>query len=85
LLFKDNIEISDLTDQDSISMIKKPTSILTKNGEDGLYFNSNGIWVKDNLVARYSTPLAKVIWYPDKKHLVFQQNDEIRILELNGK
>jgi hypothetical protein len=48
---------------------------------------SNGyeIWVGEKLVTRFSEPILNVSWYPDLSHIIFQEGNEIRVIDKNGK
>jgi len=84
ILFKDQITPADLKDESKISLINLPTDVLASNAPDQLLYNNYEIWVGDNLVTRFSTAIKKAIWYPDLAHIVYQQGDEIRIIETTG-
>ncbi|MFA7254198.1 MAG: hypothetical protein WC107_06645 [Patescibacteria group bacterium] len=84
VLFKKEIEISELIDQRKIAILNEPVSLLAQKSENGLFMNSNEIWVGNQLVTRFSTQLKKVIWYSDMYHIVFQAGNEIRVIEKNG-
>lgn len=49
-----------------------------------LYFSGGEIWYKDKLVTRLSQEIKNAIVYPDKAHIVFQVDGEIRIVEATG-
>ena len=53
----------------------------TKN--QGIEIKDSEIWVDDQIVARFSTPILNAIWYNDN-HILFQKNDEIRVIEKDG-
>jgi hypothetical protein len=84
ILFKDNIAANNLTDQKKIDFLNTPSNVLADNSSKKLTNNSYEIRVDDDLVTRLSTQIQKVIWYPDLYHIVYQQGDEIRIIESNG-
>ncbi len=84
VLFKSNIEPQVLTDQGKISLINAPLDVLAANSPGQLQFNSYEIWIDQNLVTRFAEPIQNAIWYPDTAHVVYQQGDEIRVIEING-
>jgi len=46
--------------------------------------NDNEIWFNDVLVTRFSGKVKNVVWHPDLKHIFFQIDNEIRIMEPDG-
>jgi len=49
-----------------------------------LKINGSEIYYQDKLVSRFSQDIAAAIIYPDDNHLIFQQADEVRVIELDG-
>lgn len=84
-LFRTNVVLSDLTDQSKINYLNTPTSILIENAPKGLTYNDYEIWIADKIVARFSLNISSVSWYPDNKHVVFQQGSELKIVDDQGK
>lgn len=84
LLFYSKPKIEDLTDQSKIDFLNNPDTILLENARDNLAFNKYEIWTGDKLITRFSEPINGVEWYPDMKHILFQQGDEIRIIDNDG-
>jgi len=84
VLFKQNPDISVVTDQNTISSIDSPYDTLIKNPDGDLSFNEHEIWVSDTLITRLSNQISGVIWYPGSEYIAYQQGDEIRIVERNG-
>jgi len=56
-----------------------------KNRSDKITLNDNEIWYKDELVSRFSGKIFGVQLSDDKKHIFFQLNNELRVIELDGK
>lgn len=60
-----------------------------KENEKLLYYNEFEIIVyyqkenKKELISRFSQPIGRIIWYPDWHHLVFNFEEEIKIVELD--
>lgn len=50
-----------------------------------LTLKNNEIWYKEELVSRFGATLHGAILSDDRKHIFFQLNDEIRVIELDGK
>lgn len=84
LLFKSNIEINDLSDNQKIAYLNSPSDVLARNANNTLTSNKYDIWVGDQLITRFADPIQNVIWYPDLAHIIFQQGDEIRIIDKYG-
>jgi len=84
ILFRSNPIISNLTDAKKITQLEAPEDILANTNND---FSVRGyeIWIGDQLTTRLSTPVLRAIRYTDMSHVVYQQRDEIRIVENNGK
>ncbi|OQA02788.1 MAG: hypothetical protein BWY68_00917 [bacterium ADurb.Bin400] len=36
------------------------------------------------MVARFSKPVIRAMWYPDLEHIVYQQGKQIRVMEKTG-
>jgi hypothetical protein len=83
-LVREKIESSELVDQSKISLLDSPIDVLASNASDSLIFNDYEIWVGTKLIARFSSKVNRAIWYPDLAHIVYQQGNEIRIIDLNG-
>ena len=85
VLFKQNIKVSDLTDQDKIDLLNAPIDFFAVAKSDNLVIqNGYEIWQNGKLVTRFSAPISQVSWYPDDEHVLFQQGNEIRVIELSG-
>jgi hypothetical protein len=84
VLFKANPEIKTLTDQRLTNQLNSPIDTLAVKKSGDLYYSSYELWVSGDLVTRFSEPISKAIWYPDKEHIIYQQSKEIRIIELIG-
>lgn len=83
-LFRKNSDISEINDQDSIASINAPYDLLVTNPAGGLFATDYEIWVGDELVTRFATPISGVIWYPGNEYIGFQQGSEIRIIKKDG-
>ncbi|MCL5410830.1 MAG: PEGA domain-containing protein [Patescibacteria group bacterium] len=84
VLFKEKPETNKLTDQRIINQLNSPIDTLALKNNDSLYYSDYEIWVSGNLVTRFSEPITRVIWYSDKQHIIYQQGEEIRVIELTG-
>lgn len=84
--FRKNIFTDDLSDERKIAQITGPDETLATGPERNLSNTSHEIWLNDKLVARLSLPIYRAIWYNDGEysHIVYQQGDQIRIIEKNG-
>lgn len=85
VLFRDTIVSTELTDSSKIAILNSPTDVLASNTADRMYYNSHEIWIGDKLLTRLSGNINRAVWYPDMAHIVFQIDDEIRVIETNGK
>lgn len=83
VLFLSEPIISNLTDQKKIAQLEAPEEILAEANNE---FSVRGyeIWIGDQLTTRLSTPVLRAIRYTDMSHVVYQQGNEIRIIENNG-
>lgn len=84
ILFKESPVVSELTDNNKIAILNNPVDILASNARDRLYYNSHEIWAGDKLVTRLSDPILKAVWYPDLFHIIYQQGNQIRVIEVTG-
>lgn len=46
--------------------------------------NNDEIWFNDILVTRFFKPVKVVSWYPDLRHIIFQLDNEIHIMDADG-
>lgn len=83
-LFRENPKISEITDTDSINSINAPYDSLVSNPSGGLFASDYEIWIGNQLITRFSTPISGVIWYPGNEYLGFQQANQIRIIKKDG-
>jgi len=84
VLFRENPEISLVTQQSEIDAINTPYDSLVKNPQGDLTSNNYEIWIGDKLVTRYSTPISNVVWYPGREYVAYQQGSSIRIVNIDG-
>lgn len=84
ILIRQDIKVENLVDQSKIIFLNSPDTILVENAKDKLAFNKYEIWTDDRLITRFSEPISNVKWYPDMQHIIFQQGDEIRIIDNGG-
>lgn len=85
VLFKEEPLVETLTDERKISLLNGPSDQLASRVDrNGLFSNNFEIWVEQKIVARFSTPINHVIWYSDRAHILYQQDQEIRVIEKNG-
>lgn len=85
VLFKSNIVATELIDQRKIDLLKSPSDILASDNVNDLNYTDHEIWVGGNLITRFDNDISKAIWYPDFRHIVYQQAGEIRVIEDSGK
>lgn len=84
VMFKSIPEIKNLTDQRKINMLNIPIDIFAVSKSDDLLINNDyEIWQNNKLVTRFSKPIKNITWYNDE-HILFQQDDEIRVIEIDG-
>lgn len=50
----------------------------------GLEIKDSEIWWGDDLITRMSEPVTRISFWQDKKHLLFQIKNKIRIMDLDG-
>lgn len=84
VMFLNRPHISDLTDQSKIDYLNLPDTSLVENARNKLSFNKYEIWTDDKLVTRFSEPILNVSWYPDYEHILYQKNNQIRVIDKNG-
>lgn len=72
-------------DRDAPSNITNQTLLTDslKNNSD-IKISSNEIFYQDNLVSRFSQNVLSTSLYPDGEHIIFQVQNEIRVIELDG-
>ncbi|MBM2821246.1 MAG: hypothetical protein HW405_1006, partial [Candidatus Berkelbacteria bacterium] len=46
--------------------------------------NETEIFWQDNLISRFGSKILAASFYPDSKHIIFQEATEIRIIDLDG-
>lgn len=85
VMFKQNITSATLSDQSKIQQINASTDSLAYGGQDRLFYTDYEIWVGQSLVTRLSSKISRAIWYPDQDHIIYQQGNEIRIIEKDGR
>lgn len=84
ILFRENVSPVLLNDEKKISLLNTPSDILAVNADKSLLHNDYEIWTNDQLVTRFSQPISGVSWYPDLEHIIFQQGNQIRVIEKDG-
>ncbi len=85
VLFKTDPPVSTLSDARLIDRLNSPMDDLAQTKSSGLFNQGYEIWNNNTLVTRFSKPVYKAIWYTsDRDHIVFQQEDQIRVVELSG-
>lgn len=55
-----------------------------QNRAEGIEIKDTEIYWQGNLVTRFDSQILAAVMYPDSEHLVFQQGNEIRIIDLDG-
>lgn len=83
-LFKENTELSTLTDQSKIEILDSPNSILASNMPKGLSSSDYEIWLDDKLITRFSEPISSATWLGDNHHIMYQQGSTIHIIDEDG-
>lgn len=87
VLFLNKPEFLDITEEEKKDFKKLPNKLLNT---DLQIRDSSEIWIRsangenDFLVTRLSQPIKKVAYYSDKKHLLFQVEKEIKVIDLDG-
>lgn len=85
VLFKTNPEISTLTDERKINLLNSPIDYFAvSNNEKVLTHNDYEIWTNNTLITRFSSPIQSVSWYSDVEHILYQQGNEIKIMDITG-
>lgn len=84
VLFKEKPLISSLRDQKKINTLYAPDEALAVSDSSSLEAYGSEIWSSGSLVTRFSSPISSASWYPDKQHILFQQGNEIRVIDKNG-
>ena len=84
VLFRSNSITHELTEQKNIDLINVPDTALIEFAPERLSSNGHEIWVNGNLVTRFSKEITAVKWYPDMAHIMYQMDNEIRIVEVSG-
>ena len=67
-----------------INYLNSPETPLAENARNKLAYNKYEIWTDDKLVTRFSEPIANVLWHPDYEHILYQENNQIRIIGKDG-
>lgn len=78
VLFRQNaipIKVDDSSARESLAITSAPIDILVENGE---------IWVDERLVTRFEITPKFYYWYNDRHHILFQDDSEIRIIDISG-
>ncbi|MEI8143689.1 MAG: PEGA domain-containing protein [Candidatus Berkelbacteria bacterium] len=84
VLFDSSPVVTTLSDQRKIDQIVTPNDVFVQAAKKKLTYNNNEIWVDDKIVSRFSSNISNVRWYSDLQHVMFQQGDEIRVIDLDG-
>lgn len=85
VLFKENITTTSLEDPSKIELLNAPIDILAVRKDPLLTYNDYEIWQSGVLVTRFSEPVIKAVWYPDLEHILYQQNNEIHVIGIDGR
>jgi len=88
ILFLENPEIVPATEEETKNFESYPQKLAGNNIE---IRNDNEIWIKalnqnedDTLVTRLSDKIKNAVYYSDKKHIIYQVKNELRIVDLDG-
>ena len=83
VLFRSAPIVSELTDPKKMAQLEAPVEILAETNNE-LLVKEYEIWVGEQLTTRLSTPVLRAIRYTDMAHVIYQQGDEIRVIENDG-
>lgn len=83
-LFLATPKLSELSDQSKINFLNSPNEYLAENSKYDLRYNGHELWANDSMITRLSRPVLSATWYPDYDHIVYQVENEIRIVEISG-
>jgi len=64
----------------TVDLVKSNSS----NRQSDVRVSGGEIYYRNNLVSRFSSNVATAVLYPDEYHIIYQINDEIRVIELDG-
>jgi len=78
LLFKTNPKINNSEPGVTVE------NIINLADTNGLGSNGGEIYYNNDLVTRFSDNVRGLCWYPDRRHIVFTQNDKLKIVDLDG-
>lgn len=84
VLFKTDIGGEILTDQAKINSLNAPDATLADRNVNNPINVGSEIWLNDKLVTRFSSPVISTKWYSDQKHILYQIDDQIRIMDADG-
>ena len=83
VLFKKDPNLEILTDSRKIDLLNSPVDYLAGSNQS-ITFSDYEIWIGGRLLTRFSSPISHVALYPDRAHVLYQQDDEIRIMDVEG-
>ena len=84
VLFKNNIVGETLTDQARINSLNAPVDTLANKDSSNPISVGSEIWLNNKLVTRFSSPVLNTKWYSDQKHILYQIDDQSRIMDIDG-
>jgi hypothetical protein len=85
VLFLEKPAREQLSDPGKINQVNNPINSLADRSPDRLTINNDyEMWEGNKLITRFSSPVSNAIWYPDHLHIIFQQSNEIRVMDSDG-
>lgn len=84
VLFKNEITPEKLTDQSKINTLNVPVDTLATRNTSNPINSGSEIWLNNKLVTRFSAPVISTKWYSDQKHILYQIDNQIRIMDVDG-
>lgn len=76
----------DLTDKDKENYDKELQEIAKQKENKNLLVIKNGaeIFIDDKYITRLSSEIKNIAWYPDGKHIIYQADDKIFFMDMDG-
>ena len=62
-----------------------PNEIVSPNKNKKLYLSNNKLWVDKDLIAEFESPVVFFDWFNDSEHLLWLNNNELTIAELDNR
>lgn len=80
VLVKVKISTRQATDQEKEMLAAENKKV----PDQTIIIEDNELYLNEKLVTRFSENLVSAAWYPDGQHIVYQIDDEIRLIEIDG-